>query len=140
MLLFLRFTVNMDSISRRNFLGGSYGPREKMPKQDRLYSLDEMLEVLFVDSAVRELLDFFEMEDVENVLYSMAIDETRNFFKNGQLRLVVRKISPAMFQFTGVFAVTPNNSRLICTSPFAQDEMGGRGFMGLGGNSFPRRI
>lgn len=106
-----------------------------MPQENKTYDIEDLLDVLYTDYCVRDLLDVYD----ENLIRTMTVGQKIRLFANGnELRFILER-TPQGYLFTGVFAVTPLNDRSGCCNSSSQDLQFGMGFMGLGGNSFPGR-
>lgn len=113
----------------------SYTARSLFPRDGQEYTLADTLEMLYVDSNVREVMDSFDEVKLEQELAKMEVGKSKSFMCGEHIRMILVKMGFDKFKIHGVFGVMPRNDRKICSDASSKDETMGRGFMGLGGNS-----
>lgn len=123
-----------------SFNKDDYHKRDLFPRGGEKYTLADMITMLNVDSYVRELIPTFDETEMENFLMSIPNGgEFRIFGHDGETRFLCEK-KKEMYIVKMSLAVTfALNNRMNCSDADTAKEQFGRGFMGLGGNSYPKR-
>ncbi len=113
-----------------------YGRADCMPVEGRTYTLDELLEVLFVEVHIRELIDSFDEEKLILELKNLHQGGRIKFYQQERyLRMIIVKVGDG-YCVQNIYACVPSNPRAGCSAPSAGDQRFGYGFMALGGNSY----
>lgn len=117
-----------------------YRKRDLFPHGGEKYTLADMITMLQVDAQVRELIPTFDVTKMEDFLIAIPDNgEFRIRGHNNETRFVCEK-KREMYIIKMALAVDfAVNDRAGCSHADTTDEQFGRGFMGLGGNSVPRR-
>lgn len=113
--------------------------RDLLPRGGERYTLEDMLDMLHVDSQLRHLIPEFKEEKMRAWLSGIPEgEEFRIRSHEGETRFVVKKEN-GMYHIKMSLGINHAvNERRNCSDADAANEGFGRSFAGLGGNSYPR--
>ncbi len=115
---------------------GELTARECIPDQNKIYKLEDVLDMVYVDCSVRNMVSNYDLDELGNSLVKLNENESIRLFNDERLRMVITKIGDN-FKVYALAAISTNDRQNGGAQISAEDENFGRQFMGLGGNSKP---
>ncbi|MDA1060831.1 MAG: hypothetical protein O3B47_03485 [bacterium] len=109
--------------------------RSCIPDYNKSYTIADLMDVIYVDINLRDIMDPYNLGDLENAILALEAGQRMNLTCEGSVRMVIEKEQNGNFKIVFVNVIRLHNERGDCCGIAAESATFGEGFMGLGGNS-----